>query len=166
MKRIPREIVDKTWRRIGSMSPSEAPALVHSMSEEQPAVLAYLLASGMDNFNEDEREILLYVGIVIWQIMRAGGCLEPVSEETLEAVEARNLAMLQYLESECDGDFDRAVQLIFENYNQIEVLKYAIEAVLEHEPDEEPLVREENRGLMVYFLKNVIDCLDEQSPSS
>lgn len=41
-------------------------------------MLAYLLAAGGEFLNEDERELLLYVWVVVWQMMLQGAacCLK------------------------------------------------------------------------------------------
>ncbi|MGQ9498721.1 MAG: hypothetical protein ACUVSP_10670 [Desulfotomaculales bacterium] len=46
--------------------------MVNQMSRQQPAVLAYLLAAGEGLLNEDEQELLFYLGVVVWQIMLKG----------------------------------------------------------------------------------------------
>jgi len=159
MERIPAEVVERTWRRIGEMTPDDAPDLVGDMQNEQSLLLSYLMTVGEEEFNEEERELLLYLGIVVWQIMKAGfPPPPPVSGSVLDSVERRNLAMLDYLQSEPEQDFEHTVRTIFEHYNQTEVLKYVLESIMEDEGA--AIVRDENKGLFLYFLKNVIDSLD------
>jgi hypothetical protein len=160
MEKISADIVERIWRRFGGMSPSEGPSRVQVMSEEQPLLLAYLMTMGEEDFNQDERELLLYVGMVVWQIMKEGAVeLPQVDEDTLRPVEKKNLNMLDYLQSEPESDFEDTVKIIFENYNQTEVLRYVLDAIME-ETEDGAHVRDENKGLMLYFLKNLIDCLD------
>jgi len=165
MKRISQEIIERTRHRIDSMNPAEAPQIVSLMSQEQPVLLAYLLSAGEEDFNEEEKELLLYAGIMIWQIMKEGaGPLPPVSEGSFLEAENRNTAMLEYLDLEPERDFRKTIRLIFENYNQLEVLKFAIQLVLE---EEDPCpIREDNRGLMIYYLKNVIDSFEIENRRS
>lgn len=158
MKPISPEIVEATWKRIGGMSPSQIPKLIQQMEREQPVILVYLMAAGDDILNRDERELLLYLGVVVWQIMLQGDTLPPeVSEEDLAEVEKSNTKMLEYLGGEMEDDFVKTTQKIMVNYGQPEVLKYIIEALME---DEEDLIRDENKGMLVIFLKTVIDCLN------
>ena len=99
MEPISSEVVDKTWKRVASTSPRNAPKMVKLMTKEQPVILAYLLAVDNDVFNRDERELLLYLGVVVWQIMSQGAkTLSMITEEILDDAEARNVKMAEYLQ--------------------------------------------------------------------
>lgn len=163
METISARTVEKTWRRMSTMSPEGFPQIIDKLSSEQPAVLVYLLASGEDLFNLDERELLLYLGVVVWQIMAQGSTeLREVTDETLDAVEDANLGMLEYLEDETEADFVETVEKIYTNYNQPEVLRYVVEALWEEE-EEDAEIREEMKGMIFLFLKTVIDALDKSA---
>ena len=41
-----------------------------------------------------------------------------------------------------------------------EVLKYVVEALME-ETEEDALIRDDNKGIMMIYLKTIIDCFDE-----
>lgn len=161
MNPISSDIVEKTWKRIGGMSPQKMSKLVYLMSKEQPVVFAYLMAVGNDTFNRDERELLFYSGIVVWQIMSQGTTpLPKVTEETLDKTEESNMKMIEYLEGESEVGFIETVERIVGNYNQREVLRYVIEALME-ESDEECLIRDKYKGIMMIYLKTVIDYFDK-----
>lgn len=167
MNTIPAEIVENTWRKMAYIPPSKAPNLVNQLAKEQPLILAYLMAAGEDLLNQNEQELLLYLGMVVWQIMSQGDTpLPEVTEETLDAIEDINIKMLEYLEGETDSDFAFTVETIFKNYNQPEVLKYVIEALMEDEDededeDEEVVIRDEMKGMLLIYLKTIIDCFDK-----
>lgn len=144
------------------MTPRQAQKIIHRIGQEQPVILAYLMAAGDDLFNQEERELLLYLGVVIWLIMTNGKTgLKKISERTLEKIEDTNFKMIEYLEGEPDGNFARTVELIYGNYNQPAVLKYAVESLMESMEEDEALIRNENLGMMLIYLKVVIDCLDK-----
>jgi len=160
MEPISAEAVEKTWKRVASLSPRVAPKLIQRMTKEQPVILAYLLAVDHDIFNDDERQLLLYVGVVIWQIMSQGvQPLTMVSEAVLDAAERNNVKMAEYLQGETEEGFLQATRMMISSYNQPEVLKYVVEAIME-EPEEGCVIRDENRGIMLLDLKTVIDCFD------
>lgn len=46
MNPIPSDIVEKTWKKMAASNPLEAPSIINSMGKQQPAVLAYLMATG------------------------------------------------------------------------------------------------------------------------
>lgn len=72
MKPISSDIVEKTWEKMEETPPQKAWEIIEVMRRQQPFVLAYLMAVGGDMFNQAERELLLYLGVVIWQIMSQG----------------------------------------------------------------------------------------------
>jgi len=165
MTPIPARIVELTWIEQAQLEPSEIQAVVQKFSRQQPVILAYLMAMGDNMLNRDERELLLYLGTAVWQMMERGGKrLKQVDEETIQDFEDKNIKMLQYLEDEPNGEFNTTVEKIIRNYNQKEVLRYVVEALFE-EDDEEAAetseIREEMLGQIFVFLKIVIDCLDQ-----
>ena len=92
MDPIPLKIVEKTWKKMSTMSWQEITELTNLMRKQQPFVLAYLLAAGHEIFNQDEREQLLYLGVVIWQIMSQGSKpLTKITGDTLDGVEKANI---------------------------------------------------------------------------
>ena len=161
MNPISSEVVEKTWKRMGEMPPQEMSKLVYQMSKEQPFVFAYLMGIGSDIFNQDERELLFYLGMVVWQMMSQGTThLPKVTEELLDKAEELNLKMIRYLEGESELGFIQTIKKIMEGYNQLEVMNYVVEALVE-ESDEESTIRDENKGMMMFYLKTVIDCFDK-----
>ncbi len=158
MKPIAADIVDNTWQRVSALPDHDAPRLIQRMSREQPAVLAYLMAVDNDLFNDDERKLLLFLGVVVWQIMLQGSKrLRPITEEMLEKAKARNLKMSEYLQKESAGGFEEATRTIVSNYSQPEVLRYIVEALM-GEPEEGCIIRDEYKGIMMLDLKTIIDC--------
>jgi len=154
------EVVERTWQRIADQSARDAQKLVNRMSKEQPVVLAYCMAVDTDIFNQDEREALLFMGVVVWQIMLQGTRpLPKVTEEILDKVDAGNLKMAEYLRGETEAGFEEATRKITGSYKQPEVLQYIIETIMENSEESSP-IREENKGIMVLDLKTVIDCFD------
>lgn len=161
MNPISSDIVEETWKKIGGMSPLELPKLINLMTNKQPLILAYLMAVDNEILNQDERKLLFYLGVVVWQIMSQGTTpLPKVTEETLDEVEESNIKMLEYLEGESETDFIETLEKIIGNYNQTEVLRYVVESLME-ESEEECFIRDEYKGIMIIDLKTVIDCFDK-----
>jgi hypothetical protein len=159
---ISKEVVEKTWKDMAATSLRDAPAIAKRFQKLQPFLSTYLLAVGGDELNRDERELLFYLGLVVWKIMAKGDKkLEEVSSEAIEEAEKKNLNMVNYLSEENkDFDFIKTVESIIKEYNQKNVLKYVVEALEEHDPEEGNL-RDESIGPMFIYLKTVIDCLDQ-----
>lgn len=160
MKPMSQEIVEKTWQRISGLEDEETSLLRDKMEQEQPGVLAYLMAAGDDLLNQDERELLLYLGTVVWQIMLQGTrSLRRVAIPQLESAENKNFSTLDDLSGESPGDLIAGIEEMITDYNQPEVLKYLVEALMEDE-DEDIDITEDSKGLMLIYLKTVIDCFD------
>jgi len=159
-KSISADVVERTWQKIAGQSAKDAQKLVNRMSKEQPVVLAYLMAVDTDIFNQDEREVLLFLGVVVWQIMLQGTRpLPKVTEKILDKAEAGNLEMAEYLRGETEAGFEEATRKTIGGYKQPEVLRYVVEAIME-DTEESSTIREENKGIMFLDLKTVIDCFD------
>jgi len=131
MEPISSEIVERTWKKIGKMSPLEIPKMAYRMREKQPIILAYLLVAGHDILN------------VLNEVVRT------------------NLEMIESLGSKSEAGFTDAMKEMLGSYPQPEVLKYVVEALVE-EHEEGCLIRDENKGMMMLYLKTVIDCFNRQ----
>jgi len=160
MEPIPLKVVERTWKKMSTMSFRGIPKLINLMKKQQPFALAYLLAVGHEIFNQDEQEQLLYLGIVVWQIMSQGSKpLTKITEDVLDEAEKANIKMLEYLAGESEAGFMDTTKKIISNYPQPEVLKYVVDALME-EPEEGCLVRDENKGYIFIYLKTIIDCFN------
>lgn len=160
MKTITSEHVENTWTRMAEMSLDQAQKFAFQMAEEQPHILEYLAASGEAyEFNNDENELLVYLGIVVWQMMCSNDKLPKIEPDSIIDVEEKNLSMIDYLSIEDEKSFDDIVIEIFEKHNQPEILKYLLEALLEEE-DEDCDIRDEMKGALFHCLKTVVEVVD------
>lgn len=160
MRPIPEEIVRDTWQEMARMPTNRFARLVDRMARRQPVLLAYLMASTeVDFMQQEEKEALLYMGVVVWQMMSQGDRpLYSVTERLLDHMETRNEKMLEYLAGETLPDLIGSVEQIYQNYNQIGVLQYVVAALLED--GDEHGFSEMSKGYILMCLKTVIDCLD------
>ena len=158
---ISADTVDSVVERISTMSTDQAKALVMKMSKEQPMVLAYLLAmSENEAFDQDEGQTFLFIGIAVWQIMKAGvKGLKKISEERMNRVEEDNEDLLDKMASDSPGDFVSAAESMVENHPEPELLRYVTAALMEDEDGntDNPPIRSENLGIAFLHLKIVLD---------
>ena len=161
MDKIPAHVVETIWDRMAVLAPDDAPDLIQRFETEQPAMLAYLLASDTDDLNQDERELLLFLGLTVWQIMAQGPKPPPlVTPEMLEAAEGRNIGWLEALEQKAVGHEDEAGLAMVMEYQQADVLQGVLEALMDDEVEDPGQIRDESKGLLLLSLKTIIDCLD------
>jgi hypothetical protein len=162
MQTISVELVERTWKRMARMSSAEVPRIIDRMDKEQPEILGFLLGIDYDVLNEDERKLLLYLGTVIWEIMRQGMPRpKRVSAKRMNQFIDRTDKMTEYLMGESADDFETSVVKIFQEHNQINVLRYAVEALFEMEEEDDEEIREEMKGLIFMNLKTVVEALDQ-----
>ncbi|MBC7226836.1 MAG: hypothetical protein H5T61_06330 [Thermoflexales bacterium] len=155
---ISEEVVTQTWQRIARSSPQDVQRYMTQMSQEQPAILTYLLTLSDDPFNRNEMGYILFIATVVWQTMKQSPQgLRPVPIEAVAQADEANFAFLERFLSAGEMEFDAAVVKMLEEYPEPEVLRYIIEALME-EDEEEPF-RDEYRGLAFVCLKTVLDAL-------
>ncbi len=159
---ISEKIVEETWKEVSGMPLADAPKLAQQFQKLQPFLAVYLLAAGGNELNRDERELLFYLGMVVWKMMTKGAKdLTQVSSDSIDKEEEKNWDMISYLAGEKkDFDFLVTVESILTGYNRKNVLKYVVETLGEHNP-EEGNIRNDKKGEMFIYLKTLIDCLDQ-----
>ena len=159
MKPVSKEVVEQVRQRMGNIEEEEVPKLVEQMGEEQPIILAYLLAYG-EEMIEDDQGFLLFLGANIWQMMSEGGrAPAKVSEEVLEEIEDNNVKLIQ---SQAEGSEDEQwnfAERLVSGFNQYNIMYFILEKIL-GESEDGGEIQEENIGIFVLCLMTVIDCFD------
>jgi len=138
MHTISAESVEQTCEKMAEMPEDDFPRLVETMQYEQPEIMSFLMAAGFDDFNQAERELQFYLGTTVWQIMRADTPqLKRVNEKRLDNLIERTEKMAEFLMGETDSDFENSAIRIFDNHNQVHVLRYVVESLFEDEEEME-----------------------------
>ncbi|MBN1480880.1 hypothetical protein EH223_00185 [candidate division KSB1 bacterium] len=159
MQVVSDDIIQEVLQEQGEMDFLETERLIAQMSREQPSLLTYLMASNEEHYNFEEKQLLLFLGINISQMMKKNqNAIQQVSMEDIETAQEKNIQMFEYLENELPGDFEGTTEMIFKGYNQKNVLRYIIETLFQ---DDDPHIRPDRKGLIFFDLKTVLDCLDQ-----
>jgi riboflavin synthase len=163
MRTISVEEIEKYLTEIDNTPEKDVEAMVMKMSEEQPVVMPYLMAVGGEDFDENESEGFFYLGFSLWYIMRKiNTSLHIVSEEELEAEENNNFKMLEVMSDETEAGITQLIEMIIENYNQPNLFGFIVESLMEEEDEDGDLLFDpDNSGMMLIYLKTVIDCFDK-----
>ncbi|MGB8644655.1 MAG: hypothetical protein WCF84_05425 [Anaerolineae bacterium] len=159
MNPIPEQVVEQVWERVAALPETGAEKLTTRMGQEQPALVGYLLAVDQDILSQEEREVLFYLGLVIWQIMSDGSKLPPAAIEVVERADDANAEMLEQMLADPEADLQAAAENLINTYHQSAVLGYAVGALVEAADAQE--IRADNIGVMLIDLKTVVDCLDQ-----
>ena len=163
MQTIAAEIVEDTWKKMAAMPLDEMPKLMECMESEQPEIMAFLMAIDGDVLNQDERELLFYLGLVVWQIMRQGTPRpKRVGAKRLDELMVSTEKVVEKFMNESVGDFMVLMSRAIKEHHQINVLRYIVEALFEVDDDTEYTeTREEMKGVVFKNLKIVLDALDQ-----
>ena len=156
---ISEEVVMKTWEKMAQATEYDAQLIMAKMSEEQPLALGFLINLDDMPFNQNEREIILYVGVTVWRMMLQGERqLLEVTDDVLEQAEDANLDWMEKMETAAAADFYATTQLLLLNYPEPNVLRYIVEAIMEEDEDPDNIpVRDELTGLAFLHLKILLD---------
>jgi hypothetical protein len=158
------ETIETSWNSMEDLDPDTIPALVHELGHKQPFLLTYLMATGHDILSDQEREALLFMGVMIWQILNGiYSDIEVITGDNLESHEHKNIQMLEYLAGESESEFLDTVEIIMSKYQQPELLRFIISKLVQ-EPDRGIELSDDNMGMIVIYLKAIIDCFDEIIP--
>jgi hypothetical protein len=161
MQIISASTVEQIYTKMWNMSEQEAFRLSYTLEKEQPLLVAYLAAVDKDILNQAEREVLFYLGTVIWQIMSyVKSPLPPISEDCLLRCEESNNIIASSLETAHTVNFSEVVKKILKECRQSEVMRYII-ATLMDEDSSDNEIRDENLGFIILDLKTVLECFDE-----
>ena len=153
------ETATQTWQSMARNSLSDVPDLIARMRDRQPVVLAYLLAADGLEFGRNELEHILYIGMVVWQIVRQGeGRLLKVTRKRIIRAEEANYDFLDRIEAASEEDLAQLSEEMMQDYPEPHVLRYILEAIMEEGEDlEETPIREDYKGLAFIYLKTVLD---------
>jgi hypothetical protein len=156
---IPIEIVADTWQWMSELDPDQGQALMDQLVEEQPTIGQYLLGMEDVSFDDEERDLIYYVSLVIWQIMEQGEPqLGQVTIEDLQRAEAENFDFLAQIAQDTPADFVSAIQTMLERHPEPEVLRSIGHAISEQNLLRyEQYLQPQNRPLAFLHLKILLD---------
>lgn len=160
---IPAETVAQVWQRMAQTPLQQAQMVIAQLQEEQPLLLDYLYYTDDLPFNRHEQEILFYIGMVLWQMMKESELpLGPVTSEMLDQAEEVNYGFVEDIGKDTAADFYSAIRTMMETHPEPHVFRYLVEAIIEKEestdPDDPP-IRKKYAGMAFLHLKIVLDAL-------
>lgn len=152
-------IIRETWQTFSEYNDAEVIATVKAFQKEQPAVLAYLLAAGDEPFEGEERQLLLFYGTIVWQLMKQAGYGEKrIPVAVLDSLQQLNLEWFTQVPDSDAELFERVLQ-IMGIYPEPDLLDTLLNLLL-HDKDADadtPHIRAQNVGLAFMYLKTEMD---------
>lgn len=142
MKTISREAVDLIIDRYEAHDDTEMQQRFKRFSEQQPFLMAYLLAGDEEFVEEENRGDLLYLGLMIFEILSGErGGLPEVGEDPLMEADERNMQLVLSLDEASEMHFQESIERMLEGYNQQPLLTAMLEVLMsgnEETPNSRP----------------------------
>jgi len=159
---IPEDIVESAWKEVGSLPESEAQERIATISETQPALLAFVMA-GSEDLSREAQELGVYMFVVVLHMFEKhlGPRLKTVKIETLERLRDRIEESLVALTTADEASFEQAA--LAEAKGQPFVMKYIAEVLFEPDLENGVELSEDEIGELSILMKTVVDALQETS---
>ena len=155
---VTEDIIDQQMEELANSSTAFEESLV-ALRREQPVIGGYLFTENHEVFTDAEREMLLFLTVVIWQAAAeaADGALPEVSGDQLAEAEEINWELLPTGKK---MDFRAKLDPFFDNYPQEDLLALVEDSLTAEDEDEDAeRLTEEGREALFISLKSIIDVL-------
>ncbi|TAE01932.1 MAG: hypothetical protein EAZ97_02865 [Bacteroidetes bacterium] len=157
MKVINDQAIDLALDKMNDFSEQEYESLIEQFTEKQGDLLDFLLTDE-EEFDQNEKEIILFIGMQLWYIFQQEDPnLPSVEYETVDRIMEQNEKMLEYFSEESEEDFMAALNGVVDQHAQSDLLKFIIMAIIDNED-----VREENSSVAFIYLKTFVECFLEE----
>jgi hypothetical protein len=162
MRSVTRDEIVEIWENLCEMDEKKTESMVKQFMKEQPALGIFLFAKTQDLEGGTEQSRSIDLSMAAWQAMTkvAGRRLRSVTPEQIEKAEDANTNALERLDEASEIEWQNTVQSSFQNYNQRELLGFAIEVLMSGHEDN-PDLAPESIGMEMLWIKTVVDCLDQ-----
>lgn len=128
-------------------------------NKEQPGIRNYLLSEEFDSLSSDEKEVLLYMNIIVYNAIKKNHPTIPaVTVDELENCEEQNWELLDNI---TEKRFSDRLTVFFEKSTQEDLLAFFEDALVEEE-EEYKFITKEGREPMFIALKSVVDAIELQ----
>ena len=161
MNFINERIVDEVWQNHIQKSFFDIEKKIAELNKKEPVLANYLMTINSEIYNFEEKQLLLYLAVAVWECMLQGDKSIPkVTDQDLNKANDNNIKLISYLEDQLNHNFQEAVEKVFSEYHQRYVLDL-IRKVVFSTDDERTQIRSKNKGLILFDLKTFLDCLDK-----
>ena len=157
---IPERTVEAAWKEVSSLPESKAQQYIEKITQSQPALMVFVLAS-MEDLGREAQELGLFIFVIILRMFEThfGSKLKTVEIEAVERLRHDTEQSLVAL----DGADETALEdaAISQASAQPFVMKYIAEALLDPDPQDGVNLTEEEIGEIVITMKTAVDALQE-----
>ncbi|MFL5814290.1 MAG: hypothetical protein ACJ763_11985 [Bdellovibrionia bacterium] len=156
MSRVTDTHIESAWNEVSQASslPESISDLMERFGESEP-VVADFVAEAAAQWGSDAMDLAYHAALVIWRAFQASGpAMGPVKPETLVECFEKNSAWLEQQEGEAILVQKKLSD--FSKFPEPELMRYAVELVLEAHEDGLEIEPEEQQELLL-VLKTLID---------
>ncbi len=153
--------VEKTWQQVAEFTPDRANKEMLAMGENQPDLLAFLMAY-TDDLQQEVKELAIYIAFVVYKMfLDSSSNIQRISSKEIMARYDENTRLIESLEGAHEKFIDRiaSVQVSKQPY----VMKYVLEAIMEDAEEDGIDLSEEDIGLLFILFKTEIEVLDKRA---
>lgn len=124
-----------------------------SIINDQPAIVSYLESEGFELLSDEERDLLWYLTVVVYDsIFKIEETIPEIDVTVIETIEEKNYALLESDHMK----FSDMADLLFNDYPEEDLLAFIEDTVI---PDEEHFPSPIGRKVIFITMKTVIDVL-------
>jgi hypothetical protein len=148
---IEQDIIDEVIEEVSS-SAEKQQELIDQFQEDQPLVFAYLFSESFDSFTDDEKDLLLFIGLVNWRaITRVHPDCPEVTEKMLNDAEEENWELIEDMKHK---SFQHKLDFLFEDYPQEDLLAVAEDMIID---DDDQFITQVAKEAIFISAKSIID---------
>ena len=155
--RVIRELeINGTIEVFESLSEDEMSAMVEQFSMEQDGLVNYIMSDKVAPLSQDERQVLLYLSLVIWKVSDEGFVSAP--NIPLDILSDKEEANWNKLSTQPDSmPFLEKISVLYLDYDQEDLLAFVEDSIAETEG----VFAKEAREPMFVMMKSVVDSFSE-----
>lgn len=159
MKKVTIEQIEEFMARYEAISEQDLDAMVTSMQQEQPELLAYLAEASEELLEPNEHEFLVNFGVFFWSLMaRDKGLITSVNGSLLDELDKANFDLMNRMETLDEDVFWEEMDVVLDEHIQGDILHVIIEELVDSL--ESNFIREESFLVIFFMLKTLVECLD------
>ena len=150
--KITEALLDQILEGLSKDDGQSLEAHLYRLSEEQPLIVDYLNQESFDLLTHEERDILLFLSIVLWEAFKQNGLEEQIPASLIEQTEEENWLLM----NEAGGrSFREKLDVFFKVYDEEEILALIEDTLTPDEVD--PFITDEGRMFVFVALKTIAD---------
>lgn len=162
--------ITTSWKTINEMDEKKLESLENKLLKEQNNLLGFLMIYHKQ-LNEQERNLLIYLAIIVFSTLTQYNQIKEVSTDLLKERLKNNKSMIDYFNSENQSGQSFLIDTSLKNFSQPQLLWFIIQSLdIEKAKKNDDIadmtrgmildnIREDMTGIIIYILKIFIECL-------